>query len=148
MIRRPGLLVGGVFALGGLLGIGASSMFLGIDAVGIRTSAEAQFPARSGPLAEVLLDTIDEQGIFERAADDVRDRQVRNLSIAAALTAVLATGLGLAFSRRTPAQASSAQPAATVRADPARPGRASPRPKRPASKRPASSSPGRGGSPP
>jgi hypothetical protein len=141
--RRPGLLIGGVFAIGALLGIGASSMFLGIDAVDIRTSAEAQFPARSGPLAEMVLGTIDEQGIFERAAADVRARQVRNLWIAAAVTAVLATGLGMAFSRRTAAQPSSARSAATVRADGARSGRASPRPKTP-----ASSSPGRGGSSP
>jgi hypothetical protein len=141
VIRRPGLLVGGVFAIGALLGIGASSMFLGIDAVDIRTSTQAQFPARSGPLAEVLLDTIDEQGIFERAADDVRARQIRNLSVAAAVTAVLAAGLGMAFSRRTADRPSSARSVATDRAHRAR--SASPRPKRP-----ASSPPGRGGSPP
>ncbi len=131
MIRRPGLLVGGVFAIGALLGIGASSMFLGIDAVDIRTSAEAQFPARSGPLAEMVLDTIEEEGVFERAAADVRARQVRNLWIAAVVTAVLATGLGMAFSRRTAAVPTVPGPAA------------SPRPKTP-----ASSSPGRGGAPP
>jgi hypothetical protein len=139
--RRPGLLIGGVFALGALLGIGASSMLLGIDAVDIRTSAEAQFPARSGPLAEVLLDTIAEKGIFERAAAALRASQIRNLWIAVAVTTVVATGLGMAFSRRTADRPSSARPVAIDRAHHAR--SASPRPKRP-----ASSPPGRGGSPP
>lgn len=142
MTRRPGLLIGGVFAVGALLGIGASSMFLGIDAVDIRTSAEAQFPARSGPLAEMVLGTIEEQGIFERAAADVRARQIRNLWIAAAVTAVLATGLGMAFSRSAAARPSSARSVAIDGAGRARPGRAAPR-----SKPPAASSPGRDGTP-
>lgn len=128
MIRRLGLLVGSVFAVGALLGIGASSMFLGIDAVDIRSSAVAQFPARSGPLAEMVLDTIEEDGVFERAAAEVRARQVRNLRVAAAVAIAVAAGLGMAFSRRV----------ATV---PTMPGPvASPRPNTR-----ASSSPGRGG---
>jgi hypothetical protein len=142
-MRRPGLLIGGVFALGSLLGIGASSMFLGIDAVDIRTSAEAQFPARSGPLAEMVLDTIEQEGVFEGAAADVRARQVRNLRVAAAVAIAVAAGLGMAFSRRTAARPSSARSDAIDRADGARSSRAAPR-----SKTPASSSSGRDGSPP
>jgi len=100
MTRHPGIVVGTVFALGALLGLATSAVFLDVDASEIRASAETRASARSGPIADLFIESLDEQDVLGRVADDVRADQIRNLTVAAALAAVVAIGLGTAFSRR------------------------------------------------
>jgi hypothetical protein len=100
VIRRPGIVVATVFALGALLGLGTSSVFLSVDASEIRASAERRASAQSGPIATRFLDALGEQDVFGRIADDVRADQIRNLLVAAAVAAVVAVALGVVFSRR------------------------------------------------
>ena len=100
MTRRPGIVVATVFALGALLGLATSAVFLDVDTSEIRASAETRASAQSGPIADLFLESLDEQDVFGRVADDVRADQLRNLLVAAAVAAVVAIGLGTAFSRR------------------------------------------------
>ena len=102
MIRRPGIVVATVFALGALLGLATSAVFLDVDASEIRASAETGTLTRSGPIADLFIESLDEQDVFGRVADDVRADQIRNLLVAAAAASVIAIGLGTAFSRRPP----------------------------------------------
>ena len=102
MIRRPGIVVATVFALGALLGLATSSVFLSVDANEIRSAAETRASAQSGPIADLLLATLDERDVFGRVADDIRADQIRNLVVAAAVAAVISVGLGAAFRRRAP----------------------------------------------
>ena len=100
MIRRPGIVVATVFTLGALLGLATSAVFLDVDANKIRASAETRASARSGPIADLFIESLDEQDVFGRVADDLRADQIRNLLVAAAVAAVVAIGLGTAFSRQ------------------------------------------------
>ena len=112
-MRRPGLLIAVVFAAGAFLGLAASSLFLDIQSLDLRAAAEAQLAERTGPLASVAMDAVAEGGVFEGAADEVRARQIRNLTVAAAIASVGAVALGLAFARRsvpTPAPARASVP--------------------------------------
>lgn len=102
MIRRPGVLVATVFALGALLGLGTSAVFLDVDTDEIRSSAEARAAALPGPIADLVLDAGQEQDVFGRVADDIRADQIRNLQIAAAAAALVAVGLGVVASRGAP----------------------------------------------
>lgn len=100
MIRRPGIIVATIFALGALLGLATSAVFLDVDASAIQRSAETGASARSGPIADLFLDRLDEQDVFGSVADDLRADQIRNLLVAAAAAAVIAVGLGVTFARR------------------------------------------------
>ena len=101
MIRRPGIVVATVFALGALLGLATSAVFLDVDAAEVRTSVETRASAGSGPIAGLLLGSLDEQDVFGRVADDIRADQIRNLLVAAGAAVVGAVVLGRAFSGRT-----------------------------------------------
>jgi len=100
MIRRPGIIVAIIFALGALLGLATSAVFLDVDATEIRASAETGASARSGPIADLFLESLDEQDVFGSVADDLRADQIRNLLVAAAAAAIIAVGLGVTFTRR------------------------------------------------
>ena len=89
MTRRPGIVVATVFALGALLGLATSAVFLDVDASEIRASAETRSAARSGPIADLFIESLDEQDVFGRVADDVRADQIRNLMVAAAIAAAV-----------------------------------------------------------
>lgn len=102
MTRRPGLLVGIVFAVGALLGLIASSVFLDVESGQIRSSAEAQLG--SGPLVELLLDGL-EDDMFDETAADVRAQQVRNLTVAAVVAVVGAIAIGHTVGRRAATEA-------------------------------------------
>jgi hypothetical protein len=101
MIRRPGLVVATIFALGALLGLATSSIFLSVDADAIRSNTETHASAQAGPIAELLMANLDDQDVFGRIADDIRADQIRNLMVGAAVAAVVAVGLGVAVNRRT-----------------------------------------------
>ena len=98
MIRRPGLFIGLVFAAGVALGLGASVSFGGVDPNEVRTAVDARLGVQLGPLAEVVLDRLDEGGALEDIGADVRARQIRNLAVLAAVGAGCAVGLGRVFS--------------------------------------------------
>lgn len=100
MIRRPGFVVATVFALGAMLGLVTSSVFLRVDATEIRTATETRASAQAGPIAGLLMANLEDQDVFGRIADDIRADQIRNLMVGAAVTAVAAVGLGVVFSRR------------------------------------------------
>lgn len=101
MTRRPGLVVATVFAIGALLGLMTSALFLGVDESVIRSTAEAHVSAVPGPIVEMVLGALDERDVFGRVADDVRADQIRNLRIAGAVTALVAIGLGVIVGRRS-----------------------------------------------
>ena len=100
MIRRPGFVVAAVFALGALLGLATSSVFLSVDADAIRANTETRASAQAGPIADILMANLEDQDVFGRIADDIRADQVRNLMVGAAVAAMATVGLGVFVSRR------------------------------------------------
>jgi hypothetical protein len=100
MIRRPGFVVATVFALGAMLGLVTSSVFLSVDAHEIRAATGTRASAQAGPIAGLLMANLEDQDVFGRIADDIRADQIRNLMVGAAVAAVAAVGLGVVFSRR------------------------------------------------
>jgi hypothetical protein len=110
MSRRAGLLVATVFALGALLGLLTSAVFLEVDASEIRSSAETRASAAPGPIGELLMANLDQQDVFGRVADDVRADQIRNILVAAVLAAIIAVGLGVLVARRAVDQPTEQRP--------------------------------------
>ena len=100
MTRRPGFVVATVFALGAMLGLVTSAVFLRVDATEIRTATETRASAQAGPIAGLLMANLEDQDVFGRIADDIRADQIRNLMVGAAVTAVAAVALGVVISRR------------------------------------------------
>ena len=100
MMRRPGVVVAIVFAVGALLGLGASSLFLDIDSLDLRAATEAHLAEESGPLAALAAGVAADSALFDGAADEIRDRQMRNLATAAFIAVVAAIVLGVAFGRQ------------------------------------------------
>lgn len=99
MIRRPGMVVATAFALGALLGLSASSAFLGVDEGKIRSAVETHASAQKGPLAPMMIEMLDERDIFGPVVDQVRADQRRNLVVATVVAAVASVALGAGFSR-------------------------------------------------
>lgn len=116
MMRRPGVVVAIVFAVGALLGLGASSLFLDIDSLDLRAATEARLDEESGPVAALAAGVAAEGGLFEGAAEEIRDRQMRNLGLATLVAVVGAIGLGFTFGRWTGAGSPSSRPAEPLRA--------------------------------
>lgn len=100
MTRRAGVLVAIVFALGALLGLATSAVFLDVDASEIRSSIETRASAAPGPIGDLLIANLDQQDVFGRVADDVRADQIRNILVAAVVAAIIAVGLGMLVARR------------------------------------------------
>lgn len=105
MTRRPGLVVGVVFAVGAFLGLTTSALFLGVDEGAIRSTAEAHVSTAPGPIVDMVVGALEEQDVFGRVADDVRADQRRKLRVALVVAALVAVGLGAIVGRRSSAGA-------------------------------------------